>query len=282
MSYHNYNNSKYAFLLGNGLNNMANRSIGWISILDEISQGIGIKYVQGFPLPSFFELLTLYAPDNLDHSLKDRFREKVKTISGSNRHRELFEFCEDNQIDILTTNFDHSLQKTNGLKKKSTRSLKKGFTDYYPWQIFYQKEGSKIKLFHINGDINYKRSIKLSVKDYAGNITRFNELYRPSATNSRYENDITWINTLFEKQLVILGLSLGEDEIFLRNLLIERKIYRTKNKIEEKEENNGYYLYCDKTFLNDKNKFERYKLFFNSVGIEMIGYSDYFMLYDRV
>ena len=280
MSYHKYNDSKFVFLLGNGLNNISNKSIGWMAILDEISKDINIKYVKGFPLPSFFELLTIYSPYNLDHSLKDAFIKKVKTISGSKYHKELFEFCENNKIDILTTNFDHSIQEANNLKKKSTRSLKNGFTDYYPWQIFYQKEGSYIKLFHINGDINYKRSIKLSIKDYAGNITRFNENYRPGVAKSKYKIDITWINTLFEKEVVILGLNLGEDEIFLRNLLIERQIYRINNKLNKKNQYNGYYLYGIKSF-KDNNEFARYELFFNSVGIEMKGYSDYELMYKK-
>lgn len=279
MSYHNYANSKYVFLLGNGINNKSSKTINWESILKNISEEYGVEYVNDFPLPAFMELLTIYTLGNTDHKLKDTFIKEVEKISGSSDHREIYEFCNKNHIDILTTNFDHAIQKENNLEKTSTRSLKKGFTDFYPWQIFYKRAGSNIKLFHINGDIEYKRSIKLSVKDYAGNITKFNRTYRPSVAKSKYKTDKTWINVMFEKELVILGLGLGEDELFLRHLLIERQIYRIKNKLNKNDGINGYYLYRKKSLPRCSNKYARYELFFKSVGIEMKDYDDYPLMY---
>lgn len=283
MSYQNYANSKYVFLIGNGINRIGgSHDISWQQILENFEVNSKLSYVDGYPLPEFFELLSLYNRDGVDTLHRTQFVEAIDALVGNNYHKEVYQFCNRHHIDILTTNFDHAFQKTNNLVKTSTRKLDKKFTDFYPWQVFYTEQGHKnsdqgIRLFHINGDQYYKRSLKLTVKDYAGNITYFNRRYNPLQKNSKYANDETWINCLFDKDVIIFGLALGDEEIFIRNVLIQRALYRKKMKMNG---TSGYYLYCTQDFKDDTT-LAQYTLFFKAVGIEMVPYETYHAIYER-
>lgn len=293
MSIFNFNDSNYVFLLGNGINLLNDLDNSWMKILNKIEPEKIIEHVYGYPLTEFFDLLVVNGKRGYS-AYKEAFINEVATIPGSEVHKKLFEFCTENNIIILTTNFDHAFEKGNNLVKGQERSFKNRFSNYYPWQRYYHHaqnnaEYKGTKIYHINGDMMYKNSIKLSILDYANNISYFNKNFNPNKSSNfkKYtqEEEITWINYLFEKEIVIAGLDLGEAEIFIRYLLIERRRYQIKR--NQKLNHTGYYLYCRKDFeveekgkiVFDENKFNRYHLFFNSVGIKIKEYKDYQDIY---
>lgn len=98
--------------------------------------------------------------------------------------------------------------------------LDKGFTDYYPWQRYYSNPNepeNHTKIWHIQGDSHYPRSIRLTVEDYVKQYEYF-EKYDPLNRKSKYKKSITWLNQFFEKQVFIVGLALEEQEFFLRQI----------------------------------------------------------------
>ncbi len=281
MSLFDYKDSSNIFLIGNGVNLMSDKTNSWLAILNQLNQRKSLKYVEGFPLTEFFDLLVVNS--NKDYAFyRDLFIQRIKDklVNKSNLHKQIYNYCQSNKILILTTNFDHSFQISNQLIPSSDSKLESGFTHYYPWQRYYIKENSHdTKLYHINGDMMYKRSIKLSVLDYAKSINFFDDNYNlnKKKRKKKYKLEETWINDFFnkDKKLVICGLDLGESELFLRHLLIQRNKYiaTNRNKIT------GYYLACSLDFKDNMNKFDRYKLFFDSVGIKIIEYPTYQDIY---
>lgn len=179
MSLFDYKDSSNIFLIGNGVNLMSDKTNSWLAILNQLNQRKSLKYVEGFPLTEFFDLLVVNS--NKDYAFyRDLFIQRIKDklVNKSNLHKQIYNYCQSNKILILTTNFDHSFQISNQLIPSSDSKLESGFTHYYPWQRYYIKENSHdTKLYHINGDMMYKRSIKLSVLDYAKSINFFDDNY---------------------------------------------------------------------------------------------------------
>ena len=205
MSYKDLIDPNSVILVGNGINWRGNNSsISWESILKSLDKGKGSGNVpKGYPLTEYFEILNINRPNR--DGMVSEFIEKIKSIEPGRAHLDLVNTCMDKGINILTTNFDHSIEKTGNFHEGAYRKLDEGFTDYYPWQRYYsngQKAGG-IKIWHVNGDIKYRRSIKLSVCDYAGCINHYTK-FDPS-TKSRYKRDKTWINEIMEKNLIIIG-----------------------------------------------------------------------------
>lgn len=275
MSYKNYINSNTVILLGNGINrlNKDENDISWESILKGLSMNNNnLNVPKGYPLTEFFEIINIDRDDTI--GMKNEFINSIRRIRPSSAHYDLISTCKEYGINILTTNFDHALQSTDSFIKGADRKLRRDFSNYYPWQRYYyiDKEPKSTKIWHINGDFEYSNSIKLSVSDYAGCINYFGK-FDPSIKKSEYNNDRTWINELMEKDLIVVGLSLSEAEIFLRHILIKRFSFSKKNGMKLK----GYYL---TTKRSDASHDEKLRYFLNSVGIDLVNeYSDYGEIY---
>ncbi len=273
MNYKDLLDSNSAILVGNGINWPGNSSsISWESILKSLEKDKGRGNVpKGYPLTEYFEIVNINR-DNQDGMVSD-FIEKVKNIEPSSAHHDLVNTCMDKGINILTTNFDHSIEKTGNFNKGSYRKLAKGFTNYYPWQRYYSDENNpnSIKIWHVNGDTEYIRSIKLSVCDYAGCINYYRR-FDPTSKSNQYKSDRTWINEIMEKNLIIIGLALSEAEIFLRHVLIRRASYSRKRGKGLK----GYFLTTENPETVEDS---RLKFFLDSVNIEMKYFTDYDEMY---
>lgn len=265
MSYKQYINANTTILLGNGINRLGDDGdcCSWESIIKELSTKNNIQDIpKGYPLTELFEIINIGGRDIQEP--KNSFIEKIRGIEPNLVHYDFIDTCIDKRVNILTTNFDHALETTKDFIKSAERKLNKGFTNYYPWQRYYTLENTyqNIKIWHINGDVDYSNSIKLSVSDYAGCLNHYGR-FDPTAKNTRYNKDKTWVNEIMEKDLVIVGLSLYEEEIFLRHILIRRFAQAKRNNQKQK----GYYLTkrSSETSSNAKLRF-----FLRSVGVEMI------------
>ena len=274
MGYKDLIDENSVILVGNGLNlrGSNNNSISWESILKNMNKNKGNGDVpKGYPLTEFFEIVNIDKDDQV--GMINEFIDSIKSIEPGRAHHDLVKTCMDKGINILTTNFDHSIEKAGNFDEGAYRKLDEGFTDYYPWQRYYSNgpKAGGIKIWHVNGDVKYRRSIKLSVCDYAGCISYYGE-FDPMA-KSRYKRDRTWINEIMEKNLIIMGLTLSEAEIFLRHVLIRRASYSKKRGKGLK----GYFLTTE-DFETVKNS--RLKFFLESVDIKIEYFKDYNEMYD--
>jgi hypothetical protein len=154
-------------------------------------------------------------------------------------HKRVVSWAKQARCPLLTTNFDKTFSEAGDCKLLHTR--RDGFTDYYPWETYYGHQQFDdpchgFAIWHINGMERYPRSIRLGLSHYMGSVQRARDwLHRGNERRLFSGKDIhnwrgfgTWLHIMFDKRLVILGLGLKEDEVFLRWLLIERARYFRK------------------------------------------------------
>lgn len=190
---------------------------------------------------------------------------------------------------IMTTNYDKVLEKSINCKKiikkkfnSSEGMNKRDFSDFYPWNVYYSdKEYSDFGIWHINGILDYPRSIKLGLCDYMGCVEKARKMILQGRSvfgiDTFNENDTnywpghnTWLHYIFNKNLFIFGLGLNEDEVFLRWLLIQRAKFSTTFQRPVK----GWYVTKD---INDGKK-----IFLEALGFEVIIIKDFKTLYEKI
>lgn len=170
--------------------------------------------------------------------LKKDIAEEYKLLKNSEEFRRLLETISGMNVPILTTNFDTYMSSSLNLKKRIFNSSR--FTDIYPWNAYYCKSDQTLTsptsgfgIWHINGVIDYPRSIKLGLSDYMGCVERARKMIHSKNMNEFFDGKnqeswigyYTWLHIVFNKSLFIFGLALNENEVFLRWLLIQRAKY---------------------------------------------------------
>ena len=188
-------------------------------------------------------------------------------------------------VPILTTNFDTYLSDSlPGLTKRYIYLPKENlykFNDFYPWNVYFSNEKIKDSLhefaiWHINGLTDYHRSIKLGLSDYMGSVERARKMIQGNSLNEYFNGKNqeywigynTWLHILFNKNLFIFGLTLDENEVFLRWLLIQRAKYSRMYNTQLK----GWYI--NKKIPNGK------RFFLEQLGLEVIDIKNYDDLYN--
>ena len=177
-----------------------------------------------FPFTEVFDIIMMKGKTK-EKKLKESFISSLNGIKSTSVHKRIIDICNKKSADIMTTNFDLSLESTYNYKEKSDIPLKKGFTHRYPWQRNYssnENDISSIKIWHIQGDAHYKMSVRLTVKDYIYSYNHFHK-YDPLNKKSQFGKSYTWVEPFFEKKLVIVGIGMEEQELFLRQLLYKKK-----------------------------------------------------------
>lgn len=284
--YNNYQD--IAFIIGNGINlHFFNGEIpSWNSLVcnmwrSHLDNNVG--NINGVTLTELYDLLELKYCQEKDTIQKKRNELKKEVVSQFNKQLSntdlstLAKRIHDWEAPILTTNFDTIIASSLNLNMKR---MGKGFTDFYPWNIFYSDNEldsslSGFGIWHINGLVNYHRSIKLSLSDYMGCVERVRkwlhkdnlEEYFYGKRQNYWIGYNTWLHILFNKQLFIFGLSLEENEVFLRWLLIQRAKYAKMYNLNLK----GWFV--DKDIKDGK------KFFLQTLGFEVININDHDELY---
>lgn len=192
---------------------------------------------------------------------------------------------------IMTTNFDTTFSTALDLKYckvapittddgrvRSYEKSNRGFTDYYAWNGYFgdgdinqESPTDCFGVWHINGLIKYPRSIKLGLCDYMGAVGRARsmiqgdnglELFR-GKYQEHWAGENTWLHLIFNKNLLIFGLNLDENEVFLRWLLLQRAKYFS---MHHDMHHDGWYLMTEKERQKNPGKV----FFLEHVGIEVV------------
>lgn len=231
-----------AFIVGNGINRFAYgciRDVSWNGLLLEVWQQISYRTMSdissGISLTEFYDIMEMEAGSI------DKVRQKVVDLLGEWRPDEYHKWLQEKissdwDVPLLTTNFDMNLNEGLTLNKLESENLK--FTDYYPWNVYFSRtelnsptEGFGV--WHINGMLKYKRSIRLGLSEYMSLSSRVRTFLHKEdglddfdlKNQNRWKGYPTWLHIIFNKSLCIFGLALDENETFLRWLLIERAKY---------------------------------------------------------
>lgn len=240
------NKSNLALVIGNGVNKYrhAKSTNSWhdllVQLADKHMPSNFNKIPEGVSLTEFFDMLELKTPNTkIEKTLQQKFCDLMSSWKPFKHHERIIEWAQNYNNPVLTTNFDRVLADAGRLKLNRTKSV--GFTDYYPWENYYGNNrimdpGKEFGVWHINGLVHYHRSLRLGLTHYMGSVERARGwLHRGNEHNlfsgkniSFWEGSKSWLHIIFNTPLLIFGLGLEENEVFLRWLLIERARYFKK------------------------------------------------------
>ena len=304
-----------ALLLGNGINltSGASGGISWDQLMDNLIASAGANSPKpkettarlkrllqrgdngetAASLPEVLDIIeatgnikpgeTGQPSDQLN--LQSRIAQMLKGMKPGDPHQAVARWAIQNQVPILTTNYDHCFQDALDRKvcKKQRFGNGRPHSDYYPWDRYYAPTkvadpANAFAVWHIHGDQDLKRSIRAGLDQYMGMVERLRRLKRPVAREILYnpnENGLRdpafyaapWLRTFMGKKLWIQGLGLRAAEVSIRWLLVQRfrywRRYRPAHRLES-----GWYVHgpTDKTGLLEKER----RFFFESVGLKVI------------
>jgi hypothetical protein len=283
----NRKTSDLALVIGNGINlyGPSQNTNSWYDLLVKLSK----KHLpesqgtipDGISLTEFYDVLELKTPPRVtEHTLQQGFCDLMKNWKFYKHHEHVVNWAAEANVPILTTNFEQVL--ANAGDCKMYRTQKGGFTDFYPWQSYYghrqiDNPARDFAIWHLNGMQRYHRSICLGLTHYMGSVARARGMIhkgdrRLSSGNNpdTWAGASSWLQVIFNCNLMIFGLGLGENEVFLRWLLIERaKHFKHFPKFKKQ----GWYVYAD----DDE---DTGKLFFlEGVGITSVKVDSYDDIY---
>jgi hypothetical protein len=280
---------KLALVIGNGIHRYGPSSAtnSWHDLLVKLSKKhlpSSLRRIPpGIALTEFYDLLELRSRQTT-RSLQRTFCDLMDGWHPYDHHRRIVSWAQMHKAPILTTNFDRVLSDAGDYPLKHTKlTRQKGFTDFYPWETYYgidqvNDPSNTFGIWHVNGMAHYSRSVRLGLTHYMGSVQRArswihggNETRLFSGKNIRnWVGAGSWLHIVFNNPLVIFGLRLDENEVFLRWLLIERARYFKKFPNRKKR---GWYVHTES--LEDSGK----KLLLEGVGVELVKVDDYEELY---
>ena len=290
----NWNQDDIAFIIGNGINRFHHNSdaISWENLLiklwNKFVPDVYSEVPTGITLTEFYDLLDLadVDPKADSYRIQKEVVHLLKEWIYRYHHTLLVTKAIQINAPILTTNFDLNL--TSCVQTNQYYTDSKYFTDFYPWttyfgssQLNYPTDGFGI--WFINGFVKYYRSIRLGLSHYMGCVEKARNFLhkgeeRTLFSGKNQENWLgakTWLHILFNKSICIFGLSMEENEVFLRWLLIERAKYYKRYPDRKKK---GWYVAPKAERPNDKivGKIE----FLKGIGFELIETENYEEIYE--
>ena len=279
-----------ALIVGNGINRYGNApdTNAWNALLTALAAKhlpASLRSVPaGISLTEFYDLLELKWQSTSDaRTLQMEFCELMAKWQPYEHHKRIVQWAKRSRAPILTTNFEETLSEAGQLKLY--RAKKGGFTDYYPWETYFGEKAlddpaTEFGVWHINGMQRYHRSVRLGLTHYMGCVERArgwlhrgNEKRLFAGKDVRdWEGTSSWLHVVFNCPLLIFGLALNEDEVFLRWLLIERARYFRKFPDRRKQ---AWYVYAGAPNSDGK------QYFLEGVGIEPVRVSSHGKIYGR-
>lgn len=286
------NQQNIAFLVGNGINRHFNEGVhSWQELLIELwgkflNSMTALTIPPGISMTEFYDVfqLKLGRETNMDNEIQKSVKDIIMKWNGAESQKILIKKIQSLEAPLLTSNFDHLLSDSMGLKFNKMDVSK--FTDFYPWSCYFSDRQLSSPLegfgiWHVNGMAHYHRSIKLGLSHYMANVSRVkgfiqSDLSKHDINDHRGSNFLnSWLNIIFNKSLFIVGLSLEENEVFMRWLLIERAKYF--HHFYDKTQKGWYVIKKGENNISDGKKF-----FLESVGFEIIELDDYESIYERI
>lgn len=282
--------NKIAFIIGNGINRFAygdNLDPSWSKLLLDAWGNASFSTIsnidEGITYTEFYDILEFESePKKITQSIISR----IESWGTTPYHNSLRVALQKLNRPVLTTNFDMNLEGKS-MKKIILDHPFNGrtFTDFYPWNVVYSPNHKfsiqdiyQFGIWHVNGVINYARSLKLSLTSYTRQGKRALEFLHYNnfdddfygKNQSQWKGMNTWLHLIFNCDLFILGLGLDTQETFLRWLLIERMKYFRKFPERKKK---GWYVGHEKDLSEGK------KFFLERIGFELIQLKNYEDIY---
>lgn len=282
------NSQDLALVIGNGINRYgaAPATNSWHQLLVKLAGRHLPTRLQSVPagisLTEFYDVLDLKSPkDEKSTTLQREFCESIKDWRPYDQHERIVQWAKRKRAPILTTNFENALSDAG--RCSLFRAKRRGFTDHYPWEVYFgdaqiDDPANDFGIWHVNGMQQYYRSIRLGLTHYMGSVERARGWFHKGdesrlfagKNEHKWIGARSWLHIVFNCSLLIFGVALEENEVFLRWLLIERARYFKSFPHRRKQ---GWYVYAG-AHNNDGKQF-----FLEGVGITPIHVSSYDKIY---
>lgn len=276
-----------ALVVGNGVNRFdAPPGVNsWNQLLLAIAHNCGLDIgavPPGTTLTEFYDVVELRTRGR-SGDLAAEFCKLMADWRPLAHHRAIMGWADRHSAPVLTTNFEEVLSAAAGCTFRMPRGDK--FSDFYPWDCRFAHQllddpCAGFGIWHVNGMARYKRSIRLGLTHYMGSVQRARGwLYRGDRPlfGGKHAKDWpggrTWLQIAFSKPLLMFGLGLEENEVFLRWLLIERARYFRKFPALRQP---AWYVY---THDPDDDREEGKLFFLNALDITCVRVSDHADIY---
>jgi hypothetical protein len=278
-----------ALVLGNGINRYGEgpRYMSWDKLLLQLWRehaGTPVAAIpEGITLTEFYDALELSRKTSrLAPKLQREFCAQMRNWKPMAQHHAVVRWAAAQHCPILTTNFEETLAQAAQAQLHQFDGA--NFTDFYPWSSYFAAEALEHPLqgfgiWHINGMQRYYRSIRLGLGHYMGSVERARGLLHRGGSSSllggaklqAWRGADTWLQIVFHKPLLFLGLGLDPTEVFLRWLLIERCKYFRKYPKRWKP---AWYVYVGAPVAGRE-------LLLSAVGVESVRAESYAELYEK-
>jgi hypothetical protein len=167
------------------------------------------------PLPIVYERIASEFPTK-EREARAKFVEQLKELKPNEIHESLMNL---KWRTVLTTNYDHSLEAKSGGKFHSSNL--EGESTY---SVFRRKCSADHDVWHIHGDTDGPRTLRLGLHEYAGYMQKLRG-YLTTRSGSRFAfgkalEDIelhrhSWADLFLRDDVHIVGLGLGYEEFLL-------------------------------------------------------------------
>ncbi|MGX5817365.1 hypothetical protein ACWKWU_04165 [Chitinophaga lutea] len=284
-----------AFIAGNGINRYPDNppAISWEHLLLNLwkrfvpHSELGKSIPSGITHTEFYDLLDLASPSgegNKANAIQKAVAAMMRDWRPRDHHRQFIQTAMRLDAPVLTTNFDLLLPQSMQLEPYHMET--KGFTDFYPWSTYYAHKAlhsptDGFGVWYVNGCIGYHRSIRLGLTHYMGCVDRTRDMLHKGDDNPFTSKDLTqwkgaetWLHIVLNRDLCIFGLSLEENEVFIRWLLIERARYFKK--FPERRRKGWYVAPASEA---GQERYAGKKMFLTAIGLECITVADYDAIY---
>lgn len=278
------NRSNVAFIIGNGINRHRNpNNLSWDDLLEKLWHRVTTQelYIRpsGISITEFYDILEL-KNNNPEVDLQKTVSQLLENWNPLCHHHNIVNKIREWNAPLLTTNFDDVLAQTNNL---DTYRLE-WTNDIYPWGTYHAAVELPNPLigfgiWYINGMRMYSRSIRLGLTHYMGSVERSRRLIHNGddrlfngKAQHNWKGKNTWLHIVFNKELIVFGLGLEENETFLRWLLIERKRYFKE--FPRRQYKSWYLNVIEKEVMPDGKR-----MFLESVGFTIIEVDTFEKLY---
>lgn len=282
------NKRNIAFIVGNGINRFNSKKSGnsWddllINLWNTYSSSPKFEIPIGIALTEFYDVLELRQhKKSASNNLQKEFCDLMEAWRPLEHHKAFVNWASANRSPILTTNFENTLGEAG--EAKLHRFSNRRFTYFYPWESYYSNSeisdpADNFAIWHVNGMQRYHRSVRLGLTHYMGSVERARSWLHKGDERRLFSGKDerhwlgadTWLHVIFNKPIAIFGLSLGQSEVFLRWLLIERAKYFSKFPERKKE---AWYIYTGDKLASGKI------LFFRTLGIKPVRVDRYEEIY---
>lgn len=271
-----------AFLVGNGINLYPNKSKdrSWDQMLLKLHNkfaphALSELPISGMTLTELYDLIILNSKGQVKKStIQSMVVAEMQKWKPGRHHFQIVDSIRRLEAPILTTNFDDLMARASSSSINYTiPNRKRDWTASYPWQAYYStgqfNRGVGFGIWHVHGMIKYPQSIRLGLTDYLRTFAKAERLRpkRVRGIGATFLGSDTWLRHFFDKSLVIFGLRLGQDEVFLRWLLIERAKHVKRT---GRHNSKGWYISTDGLKPDIGHKF-----FLNGVGFELVTFPNH-------